>query len=924
MRTKESADMLANIQFKHVRAHNHRGFSMMDVLIAMLVLVVGLLALGVLQGTLTRNAADARIRSQVAAYSQGVADAMRARGYDAFTSISSVTANSASCSATSPTLLQKLQCNAYTWQNSAGMSNVSTAITSTKMYGQSDGTFKSTAPTGGVSGASAQYKAINITTTWTDAQGQTRTLAYDTTVSTATVNPSDSSLDQSSFIKTSISPQVRESSPDSIPGVIPIAIGSTGGTAINAAATNPQPVQTNTGTTFSQFTYNDSSLGGELITQRVDTKVIQCRCKFAAGTGTTSSGNPTGLLSSGVSVQANQPTYWDGYHYVSPSANKNVAVTPVTLGSGSSATTVYASNTSADSAYASTNDTDCDVCCRDRNDPANGSNVPTATTTNPVLFDSFSGDSRKYAFSSTSPNLLTQVTSTSTSTSFQQACRLIRVDGIYATATDAHVDFFSLLPTGTCSQVGLPTTCASTTTAGSQTGAVPVGPSTTSGTTEASYGSFVQNYLSTNVSALSTTGFVLSGWGIGSPQTTSGTGSSASSSFIGYGLNQPTNVAISDSTSYFPWLYARAVYVDHVETAAQTAITTAGASCTGTNCILQYVPFTTVNLSGLGNNVPGVASSSPASVIIVSNTAVAGGAADGSAPTQGYVTSYSSTTNGTAYGIYTSYVTNASLTGVQPKYSGTTVTSTPANLPYDTTNTLFDQRQFTVSSASSSGSLYFDVNVSGLPYLPSAANISTYNTNFSVGWSGTKTQLGKAASGTTTGYLNSAGAMFAGGSVTTPIAVAATVTPPVGLTITVTGFNTSTAYVGGYGSETLTCNKYHGGSTAAYTFTTAQQCYSYTVDSPNITINGVNAGLTSAAVTYSGTTGGLQQKALIALPGSSTSSGISSTTNAIPGADSVVIPFIQSAITVPAGTCSCGDSTCARANVTYTAGTCSN
>src|SRR5580765_2470005 len=554
MRTEESADMLTNVQIECAGAPKHRGFSMMDVLIAILVLAVGLLALGVLQGTLTRNAADARIRSQIAAYSQGVADVMRARGYDAFTSIPSVTANAASC-VSSPTLLQKLQCNAYNWQNSAGMSNVSTAITSTKMYGQSDGPFKSTAPTGGVSGASAQYKAVNITTTWTDAQGQTRTLAYDTTVSTATVNPSDNSLDLSSFIKTSVSPQVRESSPGNVPGVIPIAIGQTSGpnaTDINAAATNPKPVVSYTGTTFSQYTYNASTLGGDLITQRVDTKVIQCSCKSKSGGNSTNSG----LLSSGIPQQPNQPTYWDGYHYVSPAANQSVQVT--TSGSGTAKT--YASNTMADSS-ATSNDTDCDVCCRDRNDPAS------ATTSNPVLFDSFSGDANHYKWGTDTNGIPAPVVSTA---SYQQACRLIRVDGVYATATDAHNSFFNLLATDTCQAQGTsaaPSGCISN---------LPASDTIPSSSTETSYSDFVKEYLNNNLSALSSSaGTVQTTWGSDSPST----GAASSSLFNAGGLNTPTNITITLPNTVSRWLYARGLYIDHIESAAQTAIANAIAGC---------------------------------------------------------------------------------------------------------------------------------------------------------------------------------------------------------------------------------------------------------------------------------------------------------------------------------------------------------
>ena len=59
------------------------GFSMIDVLVSIVVLATALLALAALQGALTRNNADSRARSQVAAYSEGLLDQLRSGGWDA-------------------------------------------------------------------------------------------------------------------------------------------------------------------------------------------------------------------------------------------------------------------------------------------------------------------------------------------------------------------------------------------------------------------------------------------------------------------------------------------------------------------------------------------------------------------------------------------------------------------------------------------------------------------------------------------------------------------------------------------------------------------------------------------------------------------------------------------------------------------------
>ena len=60
-----------------------RGFSLLEVLIAAVVLAAGLLALTALQGALMRNSADAKARSQLAALAQSVMDEARSSGYGA-------------------------------------------------------------------------------------------------------------------------------------------------------------------------------------------------------------------------------------------------------------------------------------------------------------------------------------------------------------------------------------------------------------------------------------------------------------------------------------------------------------------------------------------------------------------------------------------------------------------------------------------------------------------------------------------------------------------------------------------------------------------------------------------------------------------------------------------------------------------------
>ncbi len=143
----------------------------------------------------------------------------------------------------------------------------------------------------------AHYKQVNVTTDWTDATGQSRSVSFDTTVSPTSIGTTDNSLANKTFgLTQASSPVVRQSSPAATAGVIPIAVSS----SQNAAATNPAPLVTNLGTTFSTITYNStaSTLGGDLITQRIDTKVLRCSCKYIASGGVSPALTATSLRSS--------------------------------------------------------------------------------------------------------------------------------------------------------------------------------------------------------------------------------------------------------------------------------------------------------------------------------------------------------------------------------------------------------------------------------------------------------------------------------------------------------------------------------------------------------------------------------------------------------------------------------------------------
>jgi len=871
-----------------------RGFSMIDVLVAIVVLATGLLALAALQGALTRNGADARARSQIAAYTESVLDRMRFAGYDAvapgtITTGQTITPGSTCASgATALSLVNRLKSDAKCAQDAAGASNLQTVVTGTQYWG-SGGTFSTTVPTN--TAGVPNYKQVNVTTTWTDASGQSRTLSFDTTVSGVTVNPTDNSLDTKQFsLSYGNAPIVREVSPAATAGVIPIAVS----TAQNAAATNPQPLITNLGTTFSTITYNStaSALGGNQITQRIDTKVMRCTCKFIASGGVVSTdSNLTTVL-----TQPYGPTYWDGTQYVTP-----------TKLSATSSTTGVDSTVSQDS--------DCDICCRDRNDVSG----------NAVLFDNYSnGSFSKYRYVS---NVLTA----ETSGNFVQTCRMIRVGGVYSAATDVRNYFYGMLDTQSCVSAGStnsptdPVTLAKCTSSKAESSALPTS------TAQTNYQSFVTDYMFNNLSGLKGS----TGVPTYSPSDPQATDAPAQLYNTTYSLNTPTSITIAQSSDT-RFQHARGLYIDHLESKAQTALSNAISNCSfGSDeasllkCgVYAVIPFTTVNMTELG-----FWSASAPSIITTPVNASVGGV--GSNPARGYVYSASATTNGTVNNVTTVNQLNSGLTGI---------TSQAATTIFDSQNNLLDQRQYVVGNGGSSGggggsSVYFDVVLSGLSWMATQNNVSL---DPSVAWSATAAQMGTAVANTNavsfqTGTSGSYVVTYAGTSQTTqtgcnkqgnnctntttyyPNVATPTspVVPPVGFTVTVQKFNT----FDNAGSASGTCTAQAGGSSGTFTTTAATRCFNYAVNTAGITVGSTAVAGATASLLSGTTDGGLLEGAVVTIPNTP---GISSTTNTIAGADLITIPFTLTSTTTLPGTCVCTSSTCKSTKQIYTAGTCPN
>jgi type IV pilus modification protein PilV len=526
----------------HARRHDRgqAGFSLIEVLIAVVVLATGLLAMAALQARLASNSADAKARSRVASLMTSVIEDERATGYGSLATYAST-----SCTTATPTTLQTSICTA---QSDAGISGLSLTQTVTQFYGLSGGgAFTTTVPGAGAN--YADYKRIVLTARWTDAAGASRTLSTTTIASLLNISASTTII-SNPLTATGTTPVVHEQNPSLTPGVIPIAVGAN----TDTASTNPRPTVgvTMPSTTFNTLTYSSGGLDSSIsatIQKRVETTVAECVCQLYAS-------NP---LSDDVFLGAAtyRPTYWNGFKYVAPS---NAQVTPYSA--------QHPDLVGAQSDV-------CTVVCRDHHDKNERTNVATTGT---VLYDSVTGDANRYkatvTVSGSGNNATASVTLTlsnnqpvaaSGTDAYLDAARLIRVDGIWRVATDMHAEHMGLL---------------ATTPRGVATSSAP------DSSSEAEYEDFVVDYMGQKLTQL-----------LGN-----GVAPVANTVYNNHGLDAPDTIDAVTTSGSYRYLHARGLYLDTLETAAINKLTSVNSTCTDyPTCLLPYLPFNTINVTQLAD-----------------------------------------------------------------------------------------------------------------------------------------------------------------------------------------------------------------------------------------------------------------------------------------------------------------------------------
>lgn len=488
-----------------------RGFSLLEVLIAVAILAFGLLAITSLQASLVRNSAEAKSRSAALSVAKDRIEELRAYRTmdDYFALTDSVTP-------------QSVTVGNYTF-------TVSTAVQRFG-YNRASAAFEEiandTAEDPGSDFVSEnEFKRVSVSVGWTDSTGVAQSVVIEDAI--GSVAPENTGkLARRNPDAAERKPVVLITDPSLDQGVIPIAIGD----GSETAATNPRPevdrgVQLQT--SYDIFTFaalNDGSNNARA-QSRVETAIIGCKC------------DRTEADSSAIDFR---PTFWDGERYVEPDEATGYSV--------QAGEADLQNNDPIQSIF-------CSDCCRDHHDPSG----VTGAKFSPRLDEH--------------THHLDDLTQEATG-EYYEACRMIRVNGIFRVAADPYNEYTSLLKTAVAS---------------GETEAF-TSPTPDSAAAE-NYEDFVVAYLEDQGDNVDP-----------NTQLTQAEGDDLAEA-NGLDIEEQT-VDVQDER----WLHARGLYIDYLEPDAIDAISESQADCaeglTESQCLLRVLPFTSINLTELATWTP--------------------------------------------------------------------------------------------------------------------------------------------------------------------------------------------------------------------------------------------------------------------------------------------------------------------------------
>ena len=291
-----------------IKSPRQRGFSLLEVLVALVILSIGLLAVAALQGRLLRNTSDTKARTTAVSIAQGQIDKFRglqavASSVAADLEFTDIAAGALGDGSTfgDGTDLGATAADASTI-SVGGTTYTPTWTVTDVYYDKATGDFTTTAPSGT---STAAFKEVAVTVTWPrgelDADDAEILDSVTLTERIAAVSPSDSAraLDEKGE-----SPQpIVYYTPQPAPEVVSVPVLGLGGDRFKETS-KPEPDvlqrEVNTVTTFSTITFDEIGDNTFQALRREDTFVVNCVCEFDNSSG----------------AVGRAPTVWNGREFV--------------------------------------------------------------------------------------------------------------------------------------------------------------------------------------------------------------------------------------------------------------------------------------------------------------------------------------------------------------------------------------------------------------------------------------------------------------------------------------------------------------------------------------------------------------------------------------------------------------------------------
>jgi len=369
----------------------HRGFTLLEIMISVLIISVGLVALANLQTKLSRYSATAKQRTLAVNLAEQQIETMQA--------ISVLGSTGAGPCATEPGAFDDLA-NCTSGVLVDGGSGAFTMTWTVSEYLQhADGTTEAYVAAPNL--RRPDLKLVTIEAAWVDGQGAQQDIELSDIIDATSIFNSGrihARIESNEPPKTLFNPA-------EFPGVVDISIGE----EKLKGSTTPEPTIKNKGnnviTSFDVVTYLQSGAQAYL-ERREEFKVLNCVCQLNAGLGT-----------------GREPSVWNGEKYALGAQVSKRSGRVSTLESGQPAA--------------------CEICCNDHHDG------PAADTTYDPYRPDFEGETGGFDFLGDHAhyNIVDGLKVLATEgDEYLEACRFIRKDGFFVLATDMSLQNLEVVP----------------------------------------------------------------------------------------------------------------------------------------------------------------------------------------------------------------------------------------------------------------------------------------------------------------------------------------------------------------------------------------------------------------------------------------------------------------------------------------------